>query len=84
MKWAKAQGCKSYDMSGVVKKNDLDKHQKRKYVRNMYLFKRGFGGRYEELVGEYDLIYRPVMYGIVNIGYRLKKILKCRINGIFD
>ncbi len=61
IKWAKSLGCTLYDFRGVpghlTEENPL---------YGLYKFKKGFNGEYTEFVGEWDLVYRPVIYFLWN------------------
>jgi len=61
MKWAQRSGCQTYDLSGVgvsVEPGDLG--------WEIFLYKRGFGGEYLEYVGEYDMVFKPILYYLIN------------------
>ncbi len=55
--WAKEEGCEVYDLRGVS--GDLDPDNP---LYGLYRFKKGFGAELVELVGEFDLVLRPVLY----------------------
>jgi len=71
MRWARNQGCKSYDLWGVPDHNEtfLEDHflDRGDGLWGVYRFKRGFGGELKRAVGPWDRIYRPLLYQ----GYRL-------------
>ncbi len=54
MRWARARGCAVYDLQGVAGRIRPD-HP----LWGNYLFKRGFGGEYVELEGEFERVLRP-------------------------
>jgi peptidoglycan pentaglycine glycine transferase (the first glycine) len=54
IRWARGRGCALYDLQGVAGKLTPD-HP----LWGNYLFKRGFGGRYVELSGEFERVLRP-------------------------
>jgi lipid II:glycine glycyltransferase (peptidoglycan interpeptide bridge formation enzyme) len=71
MRWARAQGCTSYDLWGVP---DVDQHaleanflHRGDGLWGVYRFKRGFGGQLKRGSGPWDRIYRPFIYAF----YRL-------------
>ncbi|MEG1874662.1 MAG: peptidoglycan bridge formation glycyltransferase FemA/FemB family protein [Angelakisella sp.] len=62
IRWAVATGCRVYDFQGIS--GELDNEQNPRY--GLYRFKRGFGGEVVELAGEFDFVYRPLVYRMVN------------------
>jgi lipid II:glycine glycyltransferase (peptidoglycan interpeptide bridge formation enzyme) len=71
MLWAKAQGCRFYDLWGVPDEEEttLEEQftQRSDGLWGVYRFKRGFGGRLVRATGAWDLVYAPVRYRL----YRL-------------
>lgn len=72
MRWAKAKGCRTYDLWGIP---DLDVEVLEAALKenrapsspppplwSLYQFKRGFGGEVVRYVGAYDFPYRPLAY----------------------
>jgi lipid II:glycine glycyltransferase (peptidoglycan interpeptide bridge formation enzyme) len=57
IRWAKSKGCTLYDFRGVS--GDLDENNP---LYGLYKFKKGFNGEFTEFIGEWDLVYRPLMY----------------------
>ncbi len=57
IRWAKAHGCTLYDFRGVPGQLTEDNP-----LYGLYRFKKGFNGEYTEFIGEWDLVYRPVVY----------------------
>jgi peptidoglycan pentaglycine glycine transferase (the first glycine) len=77
MRWARSMGCTSYDLYGVP---DADREtleaaftQRSDDLWGVYRFKRGFGGELVRSVGAWDRVYAPARYGLLKIGYRIKK-----------
>ena len=74
MRWAKKQGCQSYDLWGIP---DLDIEALETAVQEetiptpppalwgVYKFKRGFGGHPVRYVGAWDYVYRPLLYRLL-------------------
>lgn len=56
---AMARGCAVYDLRGVP----LDPQHSP--IAGLYRFKSGFGGQRVDFVGEYHVIYRPVLYRVL-------------------
>lgn len=61
IEWAKANGCTMYDFRGVPGHVPED-HP----LYGLVKFKKGFGGKYTEFIGEYDLPIRPGKYRLYN------------------
>ncbi|MCL1791874.1 MAG: aminoacyltransferase [Peptococcaceae bacterium] len=59
IRWAKGLGCTLYDFRGVS--GDLNEENP---LYGLYKFKKGFGGVFTEFIGEWDVVYRPVMYRV--------------------
>lgn len=57
IRWAKRQGCTLYDFRGVPGKLTEDNP-----LYGLYRFKKGFNGEFTEFIGEYDLVYQPMVY----------------------
>lgn len=61
IKWALENGCDMYDFRGVP--GDLDENNP---LYGLYRFKKGFNGEYTEFIGEYDLVFSPLLYKMWN------------------
>ena len=61
MRWAIQTGCDTYDFQGVS--GNLSEENNPLF--GLYRFKRGFPGQIDELVGEFDAVYRPVLFAAV-------------------
>lgn len=57
MRWAKAQGCQTYDFWGAP-----DEFQPEDRLWGVYSFKQGFGGRLVRHIGAWDWTSRPGSY----------------------
>lgn len=57
IRWAKELGCRIYDFRGVP--GDADPENP---LHGLYRFKKGFGARFTEFIGEYDLVLSPFWY----------------------
>ncbi len=66
MQWAKARGCKEYDLWGIPDEDEatLEAHylERSDDLWGVYRFKRGFGGKVIRFAGAYDRVYDPVLY----------------------
>jgi lipid II:glycine glycyltransferase (peptidoglycan interpeptide bridge formation enzyme) len=73
LKWAKAQGCTTYDMWGIpdeigarlVQGQPLPEEQEGE-LWGVYHFKRGFGGKVVYYVGAFDFVYLLVLNWLMN------------------
>lgn len=66
MRWAKTEGCESYDLWGVPDE-DFETLEDQFLDRNeglwgVYRFKRGFGGVVKRTCGPWDRVYLPLFY----------------------
>lgn len=71
LRWAKAKGCKVYDLWGVPDYSEdeledtfLDRSDG---LWGVYRFKRGFGGELHRTVGAWDRVYQPLLYKLYEI-----------------
>ena len=62
MRWAKVRGCAVYDMRGVSPEVDGEPADER--LAGLNRFKRGFGAQYVEYIGDWDLVFSPLWYGL--------------------
>lgn len=63
IKWAVETGCTVYDFQGVSGVLDESSH-----LYGLYRFKKGFNGQLDELAGEFDMDFKPIMNKLVNFG----------------
>lgn len=69
IKWAKAQGCLTYDLWGIPDEltTEENNYEPNPTGRNdglwgVYQFKRGFSKQMVSYIGAYDYVYSPVLY----------------------
>ena len=66
MKWAKARGCKEYDLWGVPDEEEaaLESNFEARHdgLWGVYRFKRGFGGELKRAIQALDRVYNPLLY----------------------
>jgi len=71
MRWAKAIGCRTYDLWGVpdCSENELEDTflDRSDGLWGVYRFKRGFGGQLRRTVGAWDRVYQPLIYKLYEI-----------------
>jgi lipid II:glycine glycyltransferase (peptidoglycan interpeptide bridge formation enzyme) len=65
---AKAQNCTEYDFFGIAPDDD-PKHPWSGVTR----FKKQFGGEQVDLIGSYDLIFRPIEYQVFKIAEKIRR-----------
>lgn len=70
MRWAKAQGCVTYDLWGVPDEDEetleMQFTQRDDGLWGVYRFKRGFGGRLVRYAGAFDRVFSRPMYLLWN------------------
>jgi len=76
MRWAKRQGCKTYDLWGVPDQ-DFDTLEDEFTTRSdglwgVYRFKRGFGGQLLRASGPWDKVYNPALYALYQFRTRIQ------------
>ena len=72
---AKENGYEIYDLFGTVG----DPHTKYKNLANLHEYKRKFGGKYVEFIGEFDLVNNKFLYLLLPLllkAYRKIKNIK--------
>jgi lipid II:glycine glycyltransferase (peptidoglycan interpeptide bridge formation enzyme) len=66
IKWAKARGCRSYDLYGVPDEDEetLEAGFRERHdgLWGVYRFKRGFGGQLVRSIGALDYVYSKPLY----------------------
>jgi lipid II:glycine glycyltransferase (peptidoglycan interpeptide bridge formation enzyme) len=75
MRWAKHQGCISYDLWGVPDEDEplLEENflERQDGLWGVYRFKRGFGGQLKRSDGPWDRIYHPPLYSLYQLYTRV-------------
>lgn len=61
MRWAKAQGCRQYDLWGITDTDSPDE-----VLGGVQRFKEGFGGQVVRYVGAYDYVYSRPLYWLMS------------------
>ena len=66
IQWAKARGCKYYDMWGVPDEDpetlEAQFQDRSDGLWGVYGFKRGWGGEVVRSIGAWDRVYNPIIY----------------------
>lgn len=68
IKWAKEMDCRIYDFRGVS--GDLSPENP---LYGLYRFKKGFNGELVEFVGEIEMVFKPWVKKIVDLGQKVLK-----------
>ncbi|MBV9848871.1 MAG: peptidoglycan bridge formation glycyltransferase FemA/FemB family protein [Armatimonadetes bacterium] len=82
IRWAKSQGCSWYDFRGVSPRRrqegeSAEEVEKEDHLQGLNRFKEGFGTRYVEYIGEFDLVYNPLAYWAFTTGKpRAQKLVR--------
>jgi lipid II:glycine glycyltransferase (peptidoglycan interpeptide bridge formation enzyme) len=88
IKWAKARGCRSYDLWGIPDEVDESscaegasgKAERTDGLWGVYKFKRGFCKNIVRFCGSYDRVYRPLLYNTMMtecVYDGLEKVMVC-------
>ena len=76
IQWAKARGCKCYDLWGIPDYDEATLEAQFKDrsdgLWGVYGFKRGWGGQVRRSLGTWDKIYNPLVYAAYRTALRLK------------
>ena len=76
IQWAKARGCRSYDMWGIPDYDEATLEAQFKTRRDglwgVYGFKRGWGGEARRSGGAWDLPFNPLVYRAYRAALRLR------------
>lgn len=70
IRWAIQTGCTVYDFQGVSGNLEEGSH-----MYGLYRFKKGFNGTLDELIGEFNYIYRPLAYKMTDSAIATKEKL---------
>ena len=86
IRWAKAHGCAWYDFRGVSPRRRQEGEsaadvEKEDHLQGLNRFKEGFGTRYVEYVGEFDLVYNPLAYWAFTTGKPTAQKLVRKLQG---
>jgi len=86
IRWAKEAGCVWYDFRGVSPRRRQEGEsaaevEKEDHLQGLNRFKEGFGTRYVEYVGEFDLVYNKAAYWIYTTGKPTAQKLARKLKG---
>jgi len=86
IRWARASGCSWYDFRGVSPRRRQEGEaaaevEKEDHLQGLNRFKEGFGTRYVEYIGEYDLVYNKAAYWAYTTGKPTAQKLVRRLKG---
>ncbi len=73
IRWAREAGCTWYDFRGVSPRRKVEGEaaaelEKEDHLQGLNRFKEGFGTRYVEYIGEFDLVYNKPAYWLYTQG----------------
>jgi len=78
IRWAKSQGCLSYDLWGVPDVNmetlEANFTNRSDGLWGVYRFKRGFGGEIRRSAGPWDRVYNPILYRMYTLWQSYRKV----------
>ncbi|HZQ09565.1 MAG TPA: peptidoglycan bridge formation glycyltransferase FemA/FemB family protein [Anaerolineae bacterium] len=72
IQWAKARGCKTYDLWGIPEKTE-EASEDSDLPSSLYQFKQGFGGQVVHYAGAWDQIYNPLLYRLYRAAREFRK-----------
>ena len=86
IRWAKSLDCRWYDFRGVSPRRrqegeaaaDLEQED---HLQGLNRFKEGFGPRYVEYIGEWDLVYNKRAHWAFTVGRPAVQKLARRLRG---
>ena len=86
IRWAREAGCTWYDFRGVSPRRRQEGEsaaevEKEDHLQGLNRFKEGFGTRYVEYVGEFDLVYNPAAYWLYTTGKPTAQKLVRKLRG---
>lgn len=74
IKWALEEGCRIYDFRGVS--GDLREDNP---LYGLYRFKKGYGGKFTEFVGQMELVFNPMLAFCIDFGTRVFMWLRKKV-----
>ena len=86
IKWAREAGCAWYDFRGVSPRRRQEGEstadvEKEDHLQGLNRFKEGFGTRYVEYIGEFDLVYNKTAYWAYSKGKPAAQKLARKLKG---
>ena len=86
IRWARESGCVWYDFRGVSPRRRQEGEsaaevEKEDHLQGLNRFKEGFGTRYVEYVGEFDLVYNKAAYWLYTTGKPTAQKLVRKLKG---
>ena len=86
IRWAREAGCTWYDFRGVSPRRRQEGEsaadvEKEDHLQGLNRFKEGFGTRYVEYVGEFDLVYNKPAYWLYTTGKPTAQKLVRKLKG---
>lgn len=86
IRWARESGCSWYDFRGVSPRRRQEGEaaaeiEKEDHLQGLNRFKEGFGTRYVEYIGEFDLVYNKTAYWVYTTGKPKAQKLVLKLKG---
>ena len=86
IRWAREAGCSWYDFRGVSPRRRQEGEsaadvEKEDHLQGLNRFKEGFGTRYVEYIGEFDLVYHKAAYWAYTKGKPAAQKLARKLKG---
>src|SRR5581483_7310934 len=72
IQWAKARGCKTYDLWGIPEKPD-EAREDSDLPYSLYQFQQGCGGQVVHYAGAWHQIYNPLLYRLYRAAREFRK-----------
>ncbi len=76
IRWSMENGCTVYDLRGVPGIIEDENNA----IYGLYKFKKGFAGEATEMIGEFDLMIRPVWHKLFTVAEQTRKRLRKAIS----
>lgn len=85
IQWAKARGCKTYDLWGVPDEApdvlEAQFQNRSDGLWGVYGFKRGWGGEVVRALGTWDRVYNPIVYAGYSAALSMRQQVSAAIRG---
>ena len=76
IRWSLENGCTVYDLRGVPGIIEDENNP----IYGLYKFKKGFAGEATEMIGEFDLVFKPFWYRLFRFAESMRKKLRKTIS----
>lgn len=76
IRWSLENGCTVYDLRGVPGIIEDENNP----IYGLYKFKKGFAGEATEMIGEFDLVFKPFWHRLFRFAESMRKKLRKTIS----